>query len=235
MGHDRAEPGCLPGKRVGDQCRAGAGEHERQDRLALRRHHDDQRREAHRREGLVEEPAARRPLRGGDKGHALKILDGKAVRGADGAGRQHHRQTLDSEVVGRQRVRQKAPFEERKLALTVLQQGHQIGGVIGGGEVDDHTRMCGTEPADETGQRVGCQSRQRAQGKRATLETRDGSDFRPGGLDVAQHLTSRAHECGAGGSQTDSSPEPLEQLDAKLVFELFDGQRERGLGHEYGF
>ena len=54
-----------------------------------------------------------------------------------------------------------------ELALAASQQFRQVRGVFGGGEINKHSGMAGAEPADQSGQRVGGECREGAEGERA--------------------------------------------------------------------
>ena len=89
--------------------------------------------------------------------------------------------------------------------------------------------MALAEPADELGQRIRRQRRQRAERQRSGSEPGDVGNRRLRGLDVPLYLARRSDQRGAGRRQADVVPDALKQLDAELVFELLDRQRERRL------
>ena len=109
--------------------------------------------------------------------------------------------------------------------------GHRCGDLrrVGGGhEPHDHTGMLGAEAADDRGNRIGREGRERRHVEVARDQARDGGDGGGRRLDVAQCLAGRLEQRLARGRQRRAPPPPHEQVGAQLGLELPDASDTAG-------
>ena len=106
-------------------------------------------------------------------------------------------------------------------ALAVAHQGHQGGGVLGGGQFDHHPGVRGTEPADQVGQGFGGQRGQGAQGQRPRLQPGHPEATADLAVSMSRSAWAVPDQGFAGRGEAYPPAQPVDELDAELFLQLF--------------